>query len=96
MVELPTGKYTLRAMCGESAVEARVAAEGLIARAADEGFELSNSDLTGAEESEVRVPSKSVGDLIADNSRTNREDRGEAYLTCGPELSNLPQSHPRT
>jgi hypothetical protein len=90
------GKYTVKAVCGESAAETCLTAEGLIARASDEGFELSHSDLTGAEESEIRVPSKIFGELIVDNSRINREGRGETYLNCGSELSNLPPSHPDT
>jgi hypothetical protein len=52
MVEHRDGKYTVRAVRGESAAAARLSAEGLIARAADEGFEMLDSDLTGAEESE--------------------------------------------
>jgi hypothetical protein len=93
-VEHPDGKYTVKAVRGESAAAARLSAEDLITRAADEGFELHDSDLIGAEGGEVRVPSKSVGELIVDNSRINREGRGETYLSCGPELSNLPPSHP--
>jgi hypothetical protein len=96
MVEHPDGKYAAKAVRGESAAAARLSAEDLIARAADEGFELHDSDLTGADRSEVRVPSKSVGELIVDNSRINREGRGETYLNCGSELSNLPPSHPGT
>ena len=96
MVEHREGKYTAKAVRDESAAAARLSAEDLIIRAADEGFELRDSDLTGAEWSEVRVPNRSVGELFVDNSRINREGRGETYLNCGSELSNLPPSHPGT
>ena len=96
MIDHRDGKYTVKAVRGESAAAARLSAEDLIARAADEGFELHDSDLTGAEGCEVGVPSKSVGELIVDNSEFNREGRGETYLNCGSELSNLPPSHPST
>jgi hypothetical protein len=94
MINLRDGKYTVKTARGESSAKARFDAEGLIGRAIGEGFDLSSSDLIGAEENEIQVPNKITGQLMVDNSRINREARGEAYLTCGPELSGLPPSHP--
>jgi hypothetical protein len=94
MFNLRDGKYVVKTVGGESSAKARSEAEGLIGRAIGEGFDLSNSDLIGAEESEIQVPNKITGELVVDNSKINREAHGEAYLTCGPELSGLPPFHP--
>jgi len=94
MFNLRGGKYAVKAVGGESSAEGRSEAEGLIGRAIGEGFDLSNSDLIGAEKNEIQVPNKITGELMVDSSKINREAHGEAYLTCGPELSGLPPSHP--
>jgi len=86
-------KYTIRACDAETTAEADLAISGLVSRARAEG-NLPLSVEVHPRRPELNVNSKVAAERVINNSRVNREDRGEAFIECAPELAALPARHP--
>jgi hypothetical protein len=94
MTESCNGKYVLKPVQGEAVGAGRSEVETLLSRASTEIVDLSDPDpRLRHEEHGVHVATKTLGELIVDNPRINRE-QCEMYLSCGPVLSSLPSQHP--